>query len=105
MRRFLLPNVMQREHPCSRTTRDNWAHALAPPTAGGSSLTQGGVFEMKFIKTLSVSLLGASSFLAMMAVTATPASAQAARTWVSGVGDDVNPCSRTASCKTFAGAI
>jgi hypothetical protein len=36
---------------------------------------------------------------------ATPAAAQATRTWVSGVGDDVNPCSRTAPCKTFAGAI
>jgi hypothetical protein len=33
------------------------------------------------------------------------AHAQAPRTWVSGVGDDVNPCSRTAPCKTFAGAI
>jgi hypothetical protein len=33
------------------------------------------------------------------------ASAQATRTWVSGVGDDINPCSRTAPCKTFAGAI
>src|ERR1700674_5381922 len=33
------------------------------------------------------------------------ANAQASRTWVSGVGDDVNPCSRTAPCKTFAGAI
>lgn len=33
------------------------------------------------------------------------ASAQAPRTWVSGVGDDANPCSRTAPCKTFAGAI
>jgi len=32
------------------------------------------------------------------------ASAQS-RTWVSGVGDDANPCSRTAPCKTFAGAI
>jgi hypothetical protein len=31
--------------------------------------------------------------------------AQATRTWVSGVGDDANPCSRTAPCKTFAGAI
>jgi hypothetical protein len=30
---------------------------------------------------------------------------QASRTWVSGVGDDANPCSRTAPCKTFAGAI
>src|SRR3954464_522716 len=36
---------------------------------------------------------------------ATIANAQATRTWVSGVGDDVNPCSRTAPCKTFAGAI
>ena len=34
-----------------------------------------------------------------------PAHAQASRTWVSGVGDDVNPCSRTAPCKTWAGAI
>src|SRR5216110_3010443 len=32
-------------------------------------------------------------------------SAQATRTWVSGVGDDANPCSRTAPCKTWAGAI
>lgn len=31
--------------------------------------------------------------------------AQATRTWVSGIGDDVNPCSRTAPCKTLAGAI
>jgi hypothetical protein len=36
---------------------------------------------------------------------AAPAYAQATRTWVSGVGDDANPCSRTAPCKTFAGAI
>ena len=34
-----------------------------------------------------------------------PAHAQATRTWVSGVGDDANPCSRTAPCKTFPGAI
>src|SRR5437764_3952743 len=34
-----------------------------------------------------------------------PAYTQASRTWVSGVGDDANPCSRTAPCKTFAGAI
>ena len=38
-------------------------------------------------------------------LSATSANAQATRTWVSGVGDDVNPCSRTAPCKTFAGAI
>src|SRR5882762_3603686 len=36
---------------------------------------------------------------------ASMAQAQATRTWVSGVGDDANPCSRTAPCKTFAGAI
>ena len=36
---------------------------------------------------------------------ASMAQAQASRTWVSGVGDDANPCSRTAPCKTFAGAI
>ena len=39
------------------------------------------------------------------AVSASVGRAQANRTWVSGVGDDVNPCSRTAPCKTFAGAI
>lgn len=40
----------------------------------------------------------------LLSVTGT-ALGQATRTWVSGVGDDVNPCSRTAPCKTFAGAI
>jgi hypothetical protein len=45
-------------------------------------------------------------FLALLLFTfAAGAHAQATRTWVSGVGDDVNPCSRTAPCKTFAGAI
>lgn len=42
---------------------------------------------------------------ALLLVAGSPAAAQATRTWVSGVGDDVNPCSRTAPCKTFAGAI
>jgi hypothetical protein len=42
----------------------------------------------------------------LVALALTPAAhAQATRTWVSGVGDDANPCSRTAPCKTFAGAI
>jgi hypothetical protein len=44
------------------------------------------------------------SFLVLLTLSAA-AQAQATRTWVSGVGDDVNPCSRTAPCKTFAGAI
>jgi hypothetical protein len=44
--------------------------------------------------------------LAIFTLTVTSiAQAQATRTWVSGVGDDLNPCSRTAPCKTYAGAI
>ena len=49
--------------------------------------------------------LKAFAFLAFTLAFTTAAQAQATRTWVSGVGDDVNPCSRTAPCKTFAGAI
>ena len=45
------------------------------------------------------------SVLVVSMLFAVAANAQATRTWVSGVGDDVNPCSRTAPCKTFAGAI
>ena len=41
----------------------------------------------------------------MTVIYSTPASAQATRTWVSGVGSDANPCSRTAPCQTFAGAM
>lgn len=43
--------------------------------------------------------------LLLLALLASPAMAQASRTWVSGVGDDANPCSRTAPCKTFAEAL
>jgi hypothetical protein len=49
--------------------------------------------------------LKAFAFLVFTLACATAAQAQATRTWVSGVGDDANPCSRTAPCKTFAGAI
>jgi hypothetical protein len=42
---------------------------------------------------------------AFVVLASTAAHAQATRTWVSGVGDDVNPCSRTAPCRTFPGAI
>ena len=45
------------------------------------------------------------SLVLFVAAAASTAQAQATRTWVSGVGDDVNPCSRTAPCKTYAGAI
>jgi len=55
--------------------------------------------------TMTRFTLKAFAFLALTLAFATAAQAQATRTWVSGVGDDVNPCSRTAPCKTFAGAI
>ena len=51
---------------------------------------------------LTLSVLAA---LVLLLATSNYAFAQATRTWVSGVGDDANPCSRTAPCKTFAGAI
>jgi hypothetical protein len=50
----------------------------------------------------TLSVLGVALALALSTLSA---QAQATRTWVSGVGNDVNPCSRTAPCKTFAGAI
>jgi hypothetical protein len=55
----------------------------------------------------STTILFVISALVLMGVAFVPtvAQAQATRTWVSGVGDDANPCSRTAPCKTFAGAI
>jgi hypothetical protein len=54
----------------------------------------------KFRVTLNI--LALAIFTLTVAATT---QAQATRTWVSGVGDDVNPCSRTAPCKTYAGAI
>jgi len=50
----------------------------------------------------SLNIFAVAAFLLMVT---SMANAQATRTWVSGVGDDVNPCSRTAPCKTWAGAI
>lgn len=52
------------------------------------------------LRHLALGILATSALFA-----ASAAQAQATRTWVSGVGDDANPCSRTAPCKTFAGAI
>src|SRR2546423_6535823 len=56
------------------------------------------------ISTRRIAKLAPAIVLVALAL---PSSAfgQATRTWVSGVGDDANPCSRTAPCKTFAGAI
>jgi hypothetical protein len=56
---------------------------------------------------ITIDIRGPRALLAtlMLLLASATAHAQATRTWVSGVGDDVNPCSRTAPCKTFAGAI
>ena len=51
------------------------------------------MFKRAAFVSLAIALFGGAAF------------AQATRTWVSGTGDDANPCSRTAPCKTFAGAI
>ncbi|HEX3635835.1 MAG TPA: hypothetical protein VHV99_10155 [Paraburkholderia sp.] len=54
------------------------------------------------MRKIAVSLfLGVLLFVVAVA----PCHAQATRTWVSGVGSDANPCSRTAPCITLAGAI
>ncbi len=50
---------------------------------------------------LSLAIIG----LAFPFLAASPAQAQAARTWVSGTGNDANPCSRTAPCRTFDQAL
>jgi hypothetical protein len=50
-------------------------------------------------------LVSACALVAFTILLSSTTNAQATRTWVSGVGDDVNPCSRTAPCKTYAGAI
>ncbi len=57
---------------------------------------------MKNKLNLSLRMLAIFAFAITFSVAV---NAQATRTWVSGVGDDVNPCSRTAPCKTFAGAV
>ena len=57
---------------------------------------------MKKLLAVPCALVG---LLLALSLFTSPASAQASRTWVSGVGDDANPCSRTAPCKTFAGGI
>jgi len=56
--------------------------------------------EGKFMLSLRLSFIALA-----IGLWSSVAWAQASRTWVSGVGDDANPCSRTAPCKTFAGAI
>src|SRR5579864_8564659 len=47
----------------------------------------------------------AFSVVLVLSASVSVAHAQAMRTWVSGVGSDANPCSRTAPCQTFSGAL
>src|SRR3954467_14867882 len=56
---------------------------------------------MQKLKSFGAAVTVASALFAVSA----PAHAQATRTWVAGTGNDADPCSRTAPCKTFAGAI
>ncbi|HEX2223964.1 MAG TPA: right-handed parallel beta-helix repeat-containing protein [Thermoanaerobaculia bacterium] len=50
-------------------------------------------------------VLKALSLSVLLLAAGSAADAQLTRTWVSNVGDDVNPCSRTAPCRTFAAAL
>lgn len=70
----------------------------------GRAVSNRHIISESTMNRIALSLTIAATFLSFMLPT-TSAHAQASRTWVSGVGDDVNPCSRTAPCKTFAGAI
>src|SRR3954462_14587796 len=56
---------------------------------------------MQTYKSFGAALVVASALFAVSA----PAHEQATRTWVAGLGNDADPCSRSAPCKTFAGAI
>ena len=69
-----------------------------PPTLSIRARFSGGICRF-------VSAPPTLAFVSARSSASSLASAQASRTWVSGVGDDANPCSRTAPCKTFAGAI
>src|SRR3954468_13206720 len=68
---------------------------------GNPALIPGCSYRRIFMKLISAAL----TFAVLAVLLTAPVHAQATRTWVSGVGDDLNPCSRTAPCKTFAGAI
>src|SRR5438067_12378513 len=61
-------------------------------------------YRMIYVKMFKL-LVQAAALVLMLVLTTNATHAQATRTWVPGVGDDANPCSRTAPCKTFAGAI
>ena len=57
------------------------------------------------MKSMSANIIKALACAVFVMTLSSLAQAQATRTWVSGLGNDINPCSLTAPCKTFAGAI
>jgi hypothetical protein len=69
----------------------------------GNELDLSSILGGREMRRIALLALVAGLFAPLIA--SQPAHAQATRTWVSGVGDDANPCSRTAPCKTFPGAI
>src|SRR5262245_13724320 len=90
---------------------DQWGEGFPTTTSTRDAIALGsgaaGKFQLRLRgKVMRISLLlAAMSVLCVPMLSSVPAHAQATRAWVSGVGDDFNPCSRTAPCKTFAGAI
>src|ERR1043166_4505035 len=87
------PTAFQIVPPCCITPCVNFGTVMGIKPFEGSTMKKSGLPLVLFGLLLGSSL------------PVTSAHAQATRTWVSGVGDDANPCSRTAPCKTFAGAI
>src|SRR5947209_3944353 len=91
----------------SATARGFWRSVADPDRVPGGSLpgqemgVKAGSVAMNHVRLALGIVLAAG----LVWVSTLPVEAQATRTWVSGVGDDANPCSRTAPCKTFAGAI
>src|SRR3982751_814555 len=75
----------------------------------GASQAPPASIEHDFFKETDMRMFSASfkilTCALFVAALSAVAQAQATRTWVSGVGDDLNPCSRTAPCKTYAGAM
>jgi hypothetical protein len=93
-------------HPCAFNTRCQFSSriTLTQPDEEYHELTKAAlVSELTMFTRNSLFFCGQAVVL-MLAFSSTSA-AQATRTWVSAMGDDMNPCSRTAPCKTFRGAF
>jgi hypothetical protein len=56
------------------------------------------------MKKIRLTLIALSAVVVTLVVSSL-AQAQATRTWVSGTGNDANPCTRTQPCATFAAAL